>query len=133
MSREDLESCKKLQAQAKKLETALKSPNLRKPSQIYELVNASAPDVVLYVLFESAQRLVQDRIRNYIQKYSPLVQEIPEADFAAAGIVPGSAKYDKNRATFIASRLNARPKKVEENFVEVPAAPAPRGRPPRVA
>jgi hypothetical protein len=30
--------------------------------------------------------------------------------------------------------LNARPKKVEENFVEVAAAPmgAPRGRPPRV-
>jgi tRNA nucleotidyltransferase/poly(A) polymerase len=133
MSKEDLESCKKLQAHAKKLETALKSPNLRKPSQIYDLVNASSPDVVLYVLFESSQRLVQDRIRNYIQKYLPLVQEIPEAEFAAAGIVPGSAKHEKNRAAFIAARLNARPKKVEENFVEVPAAPAPRGRPPRVA
>ncbi len=36
MDKEDLESCKKLQAAAKKLENALKSPNLRKPSQIYD-------------------------------------------------------------------------------------------------
>jgi tRNA nucleotidyltransferase/poly(A) polymerase len=132
MGKDDLESCKKLQASAKKLEAALKSPNLRKPSQIYDLVHAVQPDVVLYVLFESAQRIVQDRIRNYIQKYLPLVQEIPEAEFAAEGIVPGSKNYDKTRTTFIAARLNARPKKVEENFVEVPSAPAPRGRPPRV-
>ena len=33
IGKEDLESCKKLQANAKKLETALKSPNLRKPSR----------------------------------------------------------------------------------------------------
>jgi tRNA nucleotidyltransferase/poly(A) polymerase len=131
MGKEDLESCKKLQASAKKLELALKSPNLRKPSQIYDLVHAAQPDVVLYVLFESAQRLVQDRIRNYIQKYLPLVQEIPETEFAAEGILPGVKNYDKVRAAFIAARLNARPKKVEENFVEVPAVPAPRGRPPR--
>jgi len=133
MGKEDLESCKKLQASAKKLEAALKSPNLRKPSQIYDLVNAAQPDVVLYVLFESSQRLVQDRIRNYIQKYLPMVQEIPETEFAAEGVVPGAKNYDKLRAAFIAARLNARPKKVEENFVEVPAVPAPRGRPPRVA
>jgi tRNA nucleotidyltransferase (CCA-adding enzyme) len=131
LSKEDLESCKKLQASAKKLEAALKSPNLRKPSQIYELVHTTQPDVVLYVLFESAQRLVQDRIRSYIQKHLPLVQEIPEAEFAAEGIVPGLKNYEKARTTFIAARLNARPKKVEENFVEVPAMPAPRGRPPR--
>jgi tRNA nucleotidyltransferase (CCA-adding enzyme) len=131
MEKDDLESCKKLQATAKKLETALTSPNLRKPSQIYDLVNAAQPDVLLYVLFESAQRLVQDRIRNYIQKYLPIVQEIPEAEFAAEGIVPGSRNYEKARAAFVAARLNARPKKIEENFVEVPSVPAPRGRPPR--
>jgi tRNA nucleotidyltransferase/poly(A) polymerase len=131
MGKADLESCKKLQASAKKLEAALKSPNLRKPSQTYDLVHAAQPDVVLYVLFESAQRLVQDRIRNYIQKYLPLVQEIPESEFVAEGIVPGAKNYEKTRAAFIAAKLNARPKKVEESFVEVPASPAPRGRPPR--
>jgi tRNA nucleotidyltransferase (CCA-adding enzyme) len=132
MSKEDLESCKKLQVAAKKLETALKSPNLRKPSQIYDPVNGAQPDVVLYVLFESTQRLVQDRIRNYIQKYLPLVQEIPEEEFVNEGIVAGSKNYDKNRAAFIAAKLNARPKKVEETFAELPPPPsAPRGRPPR--
>jgi tRNA nucleotidyltransferase (CCA-adding enzyme) len=131
MGKEDLESCKRLQANAKKLEAALKSPNLRRPSQIYDLVNSSQPDVVLYVLFESAQRLVQDRIRNYIQKYLPMVQEIPESEFTAGGLDAGSPKYAKARAAFIAAKLNARPKKVEENYVEVAAAGAPRGRPPR--
>jgi tRNA nucleotidyltransferase (CCA-adding enzyme) len=131
MSAQDLESCKKLQAHAKKLETALKSPNLRRPSQIYDVVASAEPDEVLYVLYESGQRLVQDRIRNYIQKYLPLVQEIPETEFAAAGLVAGAPKYEKARTAFIAAKLNARPKKVEENFVEVQASPAPRGRPPR--
>jgi tRNA nucleotidyltransferase/poly(A) polymerase len=131
MGKDDLDSCKKLQAAAKKLETALKSPALRRPSQIYDLVHAAQPDVVLYVLFESSQRLVQDRIRNYIQKYLPAAQEIPESEFVAEGIVPGAKNYEKSRAAFIAARLNARPKKVEENYVEVPAVPAPRGRPPR--
>jgi tRNA nucleotidyltransferase/poly(A) polymerase len=122
LGKEDLDSCKKLQASAKKLEAALKSPNLRKPSQIYDLVHPVQPDVVLYVLFESAQRLVQDRIRNYIQKYLPMAQEIPEAEMP---------KTDKLRTAFIAAHLNARPKKVEETFIEVPSPPAPRGRPPR--
>lgn len=132
MSKEDLESCKKLQAHAKKLETALKSATLRKPSQIYQLLAAAAPDEILYVLHESAQRIVQDRIKNYIQKHIPMVQEITEAEFSAAGALPGMPKFEKARDTFIAAKLNARPKKVDpEAFVEVHMAPAGRGRPPR--
>jgi tRNA nucleotidyltransferase (CCA-adding enzyme) len=133
MTKEDLESCKRLQAHAKKLETALKSATLRKPSQIYQVLAAAEPDEILFVLHESGQRIVQDRIRNYIQKYLPLVQEIPEAEFAAAGALPGMPKFEKVRETFIAAKLNARPKKVDESFVEVAAAPmgGGRGRPPR--
>jgi tRNA nucleotidyltransferase (CCA-adding enzyme) len=133
VKKEDLESCKKLQAHAKKLETVLKSATLRKPSQIYQILIAAEPDEILFVLHESGQRIVQDRIRNYIQKYLPLVQEIPEAEFAAAGVLPGMPKFEKVREAFVAARLNARPKKVEEMFVEVQAAQmaAGRGRPPR--
>jgi tRNA nucleotidyltransferase (CCA-adding enzyme) len=131
----DVESCKKLQASARKLEAALKSPNLRKPSQIYQALNPAPPDEILFVLHESQQRIVQDRIKNYIQKYLPLAQEIPEPELAAAGALPGMPKFEKARDALIAARLNARPKKVEtEMFVEVPdapPAPAPRGRPAR--
>lgn len=134
MNKEDLESCKRLQAHAKKLETQLKSATLRKPSQIYQVISGAEPDEILFVLHESGQRIVQDRIRNYIQKYLPMVHEITEAEFEAAGALPGMPKFEKAREAFVTARLNARPKKVEENFVEVAAAPmgAPRGRPPRV-
>jgi hypothetical protein len=112
----DEECCRKLREDAKTLEAVLKSPNLRRPSQIYGILSVEQPDTVLFVLYNSDQRLVLDRIRNYIQKYLPLAQEIPDAEFAAAGIMPGTPQYERNRTTFIAARLNARPKKVEADF-----------------
>lgn len=132
MGREDMESGKKLQAQARKLENALKPANLHKPSQVYQALAHAAPDEILYTLYGSPQRLVQDRIKNYIQKYLPMAQEITDAEVAAAGAAPGSAKFEKVRESLIVARLNARPKKVEpEMIVEVPPPGPPRGRPAR--
>ncbi|MCU1259926.1 MAG: Polynucleotide adenylyltransferase region [Bryobacterales bacterium] len=134
ISKQDVESAKKVPVQAKKLETSLKSATLRKPSQIYQLLAHAAPDEILYTLYESQQRLVQDRIRNYIQKYLPMAQEITDAEVVAAGGAPGSPKFEKIRENLIVNRLNARPKKVEpEPIMEVPALSAPRGRPARQA
>jgi tRNA nucleotidyltransferase (CCA-adding enzyme) len=132
MGKLEVESCKKVQAHAKKLETSLKSPTLRKPSQIYQALAHSAPDEILYTLYESSQRLVQDRIRHYIQKYLPMAQEVTDAEVEAAGAAPGSPKFEKVRESLVVGRLNARPKKVElEMMVETPLVPAPRGRPAR--
>jgi tRNA nucleotidyltransferase (CCA-adding enzyme) len=132
MGKEEVESCKKVLAQSKKLETALKSTALRKPSQIYQAVAHAAPDEILYTLYDSSQRLVQDRIRHYIQKYLPMAQEVTDAEVEAAGAPPGSPKFDKMRESLIVLRLNARPKKVEpEMSAEAPLVPAPRGRPAR--
>ncbi len=135
LSEDALESCRRLQAHARKLEAALKSTNLRKPSQIYEVANAAEPDELLFVLHESMQRIVQDRLRHYIQKYLPLVQEIPQDELDAAGISPDMPKFEKLRAAFVAARLNARPKKPDETSLEMPPplSPAPRGRPARGA
>ncbi len=110
MPREDVDRLRKLESHAAKLETALRSPTLRKPSQIFKLLNAAAPDEILLILYESQQRLVQDRIRNYLQKYLPLAYEIGDEEVGAA---PGTPKYQKLREEIVARRLDARPKKPE--------------------
>jgi hypothetical protein len=67
----------------------------------------------------SEQRLVQDRIRNYFQKYLPASLEITDEVVAATGVAPGTPKFQKVKEEMILTRLDARPKK-----------PAPEPEPP---
>jgi hypothetical protein len=116
---------KKLPAQAKKLEAALKSPSIHRPSQVWLALEGAAADEVLTVLYQSAARVVQDRIRAFYQKYLPMAQEITAEQVAATGAKPGTPKFEKARIATISSYLNARPKKVE--------LPEPEPEPPPMA
>lgn len=109
------EAIKKLPAETKKLESTLKSARLQKPSQVYFALEAASGDLVLQVLYHSAQRIVQDRIRNYLQKYLPAAQEV------AVEMPPGKARVEA-----ITKKLNARPKKIVPTPVEVEPEPPPR-------
>ncbi|HXK06315.1 MAG TPA: hypothetical protein VMS37_28225 [Verrucomicrobiae bacterium] len=122
LARADVDSWQKLEARSKKLETALKSPRIRKASQVYHMVNHAAPDEVLFLLYHSAQKPVQERLRNHFQKYLPLVQEIPPEEFARIEGKPGTPKYNKAREDFISVQLDRKPKK--------PPEPAPAIAPP---
>jgi len=108
----ELEELKTLPARAKKLESTLKSPKIRRPSQVWLALEGASTDEVLMVLYQSAARLVQDRIRAFYQKYLPLAQEITEAQVAAAGARPGTPKFDRIWKSLVAQRLNSRPRKV---------------------
>jgi tRNA nucleotidyltransferase/poly(A) polymerase len=108
----DLDELKTLESRAKKLETALKSAKIRRPSQVWMALEGAAADEVLMVLYHSAARIVQDRIRTYYQKYLPQAQEITEAQVAASGARPGTPKYDRVWRGLVAQRLNSRPRKV---------------------
>ena len=108
----DLEELKTLPAQAKKLESTLKSQKIRRPSQVWLALEGASTDEVLMVLYQSAVRVVQDRIRAFYQKYLPQAQEITEAEVAATGARPGTPKFDKVWKSLIAQRLNSRPRKV---------------------
>jgi tRNA nucleotidyltransferase/poly(A) polymerase len=125
MPKEDIELWQKLDARSKKLDKEMKSPKLQKPSQIYRMLVAAPGDQVLYLLLRSEHRLVQDRIRNFLQKYLPTAQEITERELAAAGVQPGSPRYQKVREELITVRLDSRPKKVAP-----PAEPEPVTTPP---
>ncbi|PWU04891.1 MAG: hypothetical protein C5B51_16015 [Terriglobia bacterium] len=108
----------KLEARAKKLENALRSARIRKASQVYFLVLNGEPDEVLFLLYHTALKPVQERMRNYFQKYLPAVQEITPEEWAAVDAKAG-ARRNKAREEFIANRLDRRVRKP----APVPAPP----------
>jgi tRNA nucleotidyltransferase/poly(A) polymerase len=129
----EADGLKKLESQAKKLEAALKSSRITKPSHVYDALEESSADEVLMVLYSSAQRVVQDRIRSYFQKYLPLAQEVTEEQVAATGVKPGTPKFEKAFRNMVTIHLNARPKKVPPPEPEMVAAPGPAGQMARSA
>ncbi|HEU0140864.1 MAG TPA: hypothetical protein VFQ79_14170 [Bryobacteraceae bacterium] len=113
MEKPEIDAWQKLDARVKKLETALKSPRLQKPSLVYKALENVPGEEILFLYLRTGVRVVQDRIRNYLQRYLPTAQEVTEADVAApAGVETGSPKYAKFHQAAITARLDARPKKV---------------------
>ncbi len=101
----------KLEAASKKLERDLKGPKLQKASLLYQAITKAAGEQILYLLVYSGQRIVTDRIKNYFQKYLPAAAEVTDEMVAAAGVLPGSPKFQKAKEEMILTRLDARPKK----------------------
>jgi tRNA nucleotidyltransferase/poly(A) polymerase len=130
LTRKESDAFKKLRANARKLEAALKSARITKPSHVYEIMSEAPTDEVLVVLCESQQRVVQDRIRAYYGKYQPLAQEVTEEQVAAAtGLKPGTPKFAKALHLAVITHVNARPKKIPPPEPEpVPVAAGPGGR-----
>ncbi|MCU1235205.1 MAG: Polynucleotide adenylyltransferase region [Candidatus Solibacter sp.] len=137
LPKSDVDCWQKTEAKAKKLETALRAPKIRKPSHVFHIVAAASPEDVLFVLYHSALKPVQERLRNHFQKYLPMVQEITPEEWATIEGKPGTPKYAKAREDFISERVNRKPPKpVEEVPPTEPPVPEPvmgggRGRPPR--
>ncbi len=121
LTRAEVGAWQKLEAAAKKLDRELKSPKLQKPSQLYKVIVKAPGEQILYLAVYSAQRIVQDRIRNYFQKYLPATAEITDEMVAAAGAALGTPKFQKVKEEMILKRLDARPKKPEP----VPEPPPP--------
>ena len=122
MHKAEVDLWQKLEPRAKKLEHAIKSPRLRLPSQVYQTLIKAPGDELLFLLYRSPQRTVQDRIRNYLQKYYPTAQEVSDAEVEKAGGKPGTAKYAKLKEELIVTRLNTRKKPAPPPLME-PAAP----------
>ena len=92
-------------------------------------MTAAQPDEVLFLLYHSTVKPVQERLKNYFQKYLPLVQEITPEEWATVEAKPGTPKYAKARDEFVTIRLDRRPpRKVEEPPPPPPTVPPP---PPR--
>ena len=123
LSKAELVLWQRLDARSKKLETALRSARLRKPSQIYQLVSAAASDEVLFLLYHSVLKPVQERLRNHFHKYLPAVQEITAEEWASVPGTPGTPRYQKARQEFINRRLDRRVPKPAAPPADAPPAP----------
>jgi tRNA nucleotidyltransferase/poly(A) polymerase len=125
MPKTQVDAWQKLEARAKKLETALRAARIKKASQVYHLVSPAAPEEVLFLLYHSALKPVQERLRNYYQKYLPAIQEITAEEWAALEGKAGTPRQHKAREEFIANCLDRRPPRKPET----PETPDPAGTP----
>jgi tRNA nucleotidyltransferase/poly(A) polymerase len=114
MDKSSAAAIKKLPDESKKLESVLKSARMQKPSHVYFALEPASGDLLLYLMYQSQQRIVQDRIRNFLQKYRPAAEE------ASMNVSPGKARTEA-----ITRALNARPKKPAPVPVEVGPPPPP--------
>lgn len=114
LTKADVDAWQKLEPRVKKLETTLRSARIRKPSQVYHIVSQAPPEEVLLLLYKSEAKPVQERLKNYFQKYLPAALEIPPEEFAAIDAKPGTPKYQKARDALLAQRLDRKPPKVQE-------------------
>jgi tRNA nucleotidyltransferase (CCA-adding enzyme) len=121
LTRAEVSAWQKIAPAAKKLERELKGAKLQKASQLYQVLFKAPGELVVYLMVYSEQRLVQDRIRNYFQKYLPASLEITDEVVAATGVAVGTPKFQKVKEEMILTRLDARPKK---------PAPEPEAPPP---
>jgi len=124
LSKSDVARWQKLEAKARKFESALKSARIRKPSHVYKIVSEGEPDEILFTLYHSQLKPVQERLRNHFGKYLQQIAEITPEEWESIPVKPGTSKYAKARETFVAQRLDRRPKKVVEP-TPPPAPPVP--------
>lgn len=125
MHKSEIDLWQSLEAKAKRLERAVASPKLQKPSHIYRVLSSAAGEQILFLLIRSQARLVHGRIKNYLQKYLPAAQEITDAQVAAAGFQPGTTKFKKQKEVMVNSRLDGRVRKpAPSEAPEEPAGPS---------
>jgi tRNA nucleotidyltransferase (CCA-adding enzyme) len=125
LSKEEVEASHKLELRANKLDKELAVAKITRPSALYAMLHKVPGEVLLFILMRSNHRLVLDRVKNFLQKYLPMAQEVTPKD--VVGAEPGSPKFQKLFQQMINAKLDARPKKV---VVEEPPPlpPAPAGR-----
>ncbi len=125
MAKEEQTPWQRLEAGSKKLEAQLKSARLHKASQVYDCLNKAPGEQTLFLLLNSTQRIVQDRIRNYFTKYLPTAMDVTDAEVTqASGLEPGHPKFARAREERIAAHLDGRIRK---------PAPPPEPEPPPAA
>ena len=130
MPKADVDLWQKAEAHAKKLDAALHSPKIRKPSHVFHIVAAAAPEDVLFVLYHSPLKPVQERLRNHFQKYLPMVQEITPEEWATVEGKPGTPKYNKAREDFISERRQSEAPQARGGSSAYRSAPAGPGADP---
>ncbi|MEZ5351073.1 MAG: hypothetical protein R2762_00420 [Bryobacteraceae bacterium] len=122
--KKDIEAWNKLAARVKKLEATLKSAKLNRASLVFKTLREVPGEDILLLSMRTGQRLVQDRLKNYLQKYLLGANEITDRDLAHLNLQPGTPQYAKARDEMVFAYLDGRIRKPapEEATEPVPAA-----------
>ncbi len=78
-----------IEKEGKKLERLLASPKCGQPSQVYTLLLKQPLPVILFVRVTTTRAAVQNRIKNYFNKYLPMRGSLPRAELQSLGVKPG--------------------------------------------
>lgn len=125
---------RKLEASAKKLATAIRSPMLKRASQTFALLSKAPGEQVLYLALTSEHRIVQDRIKNFLSRCLAVAMEVTDAEVReVSGLEPGTPKFEKAKEARIAAHLDghvrkpAPPPEPEPPPAQPPRSPIVRG------
>jgi tRNA nucleotidyltransferase/poly(A) polymerase len=124
--KKDIEAWNKLAARVKKLESTLKSAKLNRASLVYKTLREVPGEDILLLAMRSGQRLVQDRLKNYLQKYLLGASEITERDLAHLALRPGTPQFAKAHDEMIFAYLDGRIRKPAPEEATEPVAAASR-------
>ncbi len=112
MEKDELDPWQKLEARAKKLETKMKSVSLNKASLVYDILMHSSGEEMLLLYLQSSQRIVQDRIKNFLSKYLPTALDVTDEEVTEiSGLDPSHARFAKAKEERIAAHLDGKVRK----------------------
>lgn len=128
LSKAEVENWQGLPARARRLEKKLQDPELRRASALFATLQQAALEEILYLYLRSPQRLVRDRIRNYIEKHLYVALAVTDREVTAlTGKQPGTPEFERLRTEIIAARLDGKKwRPAEETTVESALAAAGR-------
>lgn len=125
---EAIANFQKMPATISRLEKKLAAASTGRPTALYQALADVPGEQVVLMLMQSNQRIVQDRLKKFLQNHVPIIQTVSDDMVTAQGLDPTTPKGQKAKLAIIIERLNAKPKKVEVEEVEPEPPPAPMGR-----
>jgi tRNA nucleotidyltransferase/poly(A) polymerase len=96
-----------LEHDAKKLERVLASPKANLPSQVYTILSPQPQPLLFYLLVNTKNVKVQNRIKNFLFKFPQIRSQLPSAELQSMGVKPGP-EFDHILAKIFAMQLDGK-------------------------
>jgi tRNA nucleotidyltransferase (CCA-adding enzyme) len=96
-----------LEHDAKKLERVLASAKANLPSQVYALLSPQPPALRFYLLANTKNAKVQNRVKSFLFKFPQIQARLPRAELQALGVKPGP-EFDHILSKIFAMQLDGK-------------------------
>jgi tRNA nucleotidyltransferase (CCA-adding enzyme) len=96
-----------LDQDSKKLERVLGSSKATLSSQVYSLLSPQPRPLLFYLLANTKNAKIQNRIKNFLFKFPQIQSRLPRAELQALGVKPG-AEFDQIIAKIFAMQLDGK-------------------------